>query len=99
MTSTMSDEPRPQPLVDILPLVRTLWQRRVAVLTALLTVLVVAVGYLAVTRPVYTAQAVVLVDPRKPQTTDTDNVLPGIGSDTAAIASQVAVISSREVLN
>jgi polysaccharide biosynthesis transport protein len=99
MTSTISDEPRPQPLVDILPLLRTLWQRRVAVVAVVLAVVVVAVGYLTVTRPIYTAQAVVLIDPRKPQTTDTDNVLPGIGSDTAAIASQVAVISSREVLN
>jgi polysaccharide biosynthesis transport protein len=98
MTETMSGEPRPQPLVDLLPLIRILWQRRLLIAGCVVAALGVAALYLAVTRPMYSAQAVVLVDPRKPQTTDTDNVLPGIGSDSAAIASQVAVISSRELL-
>jgi uncharacterized protein involved in exopolysaccharide biosynthesis len=64
----------------------------------LVAALGLAAFYLVITKPMFSAQAVVLVDPRKPQTTDTDNVLPGIGSDSAAIASQVAVISSRELL-
>ncbi len=98
MTETVAGEPHPQPLVDFMPLLKTLWQRRLLVLGFVVASLGVAALYLTVTRPMYSATAVVLVDPRKPQTTDTDNVLPGIGSDSAAIASQVAVISSRELL-
>jgi uncharacterized protein involved in exopolysaccharide biosynthesis len=98
MTETVAGEPHREPLVDFAPLLRTLWQRRVWIAGCVVLALGLAAAYLAVTRPMYSAQAVVLVDPRKPQTTDTDNVLPGIGSDSAAIASQVAVISSRELL-
>lgn len=98
MSDTTIQDPVRQPLIDLLPLVRTLWKRRLLIVLATLGFIAVGAGYLVVTKPTYTANAIILVDPRQPNTTDADNVLPGIGSDSAAIASQVAVISSRELL-
>lgn len=99
MSDTPPQDPVRQPLVDLLPMLRTLWMRRFLIVGIAVAFVVIGAAYLAVTKPGYTAQAVILVDPREPNTTDTNNVLPGIGSDSAAIASQVAVISSRELLN
>jgi uncharacterized protein involved in exopolysaccharide biosynthesis len=51
-----------------------------------------------VTKPSYTATASILIDPRDTRATNFNNVLPGIGSDSAAIASQVFVIQSPDLL-
>lgn len=98
MSETTHQDTARQPLIDLLPMMRTLWKRRTLIVLTATAFLALGAGYLAITKPSYTAQAVILVDPRQPNTTETDNVLPGIGSDSAAIASQVAVISSRELL-
>lgn len=87
-----------QPLLDVFAILRQVWSRRVLVLLIVGGFVLGAGLYLLVTKPTFTAQAVILVDPREPRTTETDNVLPGIGSDSAAIASQLAVIGSRELL-
>src|SRR5580704_10032829 len=49
---------------------------------------------LVVLAPKYNATTVVLVDPRQPQITNTQAVLPGIGADAAAVESQVELIES-----
>ena len=41
----------------------------------------------------------ILVDPRDSRATNFDSVLPGLGTDSAAIASQVSVIESRDLLS
>src|SRR5690606_2323082 len=74
------------------------WMRRFLIVSTAVAFVVAGAGYLAVAKPVFTAQAIILVDPREPNTTATDNVLPGLGSDSAAISSQVAVIMSRGLL-
>ncbi len=99
MTDAPAGEPRPQPLIDFRRVGLNLWHRRGLVVGMTVAFVVCAGLYLAATRPTFTATAVVLVDPNRPQTTDSDNVLPGIGSDSAAIASQLAVIASRELLS
>jgi uncharacterized protein involved in exopolysaccharide biosynthesis len=88
-----------QPLLDVFAILRQIWSRRVLILMMAGGLVLAAGLYLLVTKPVYTAQAIILVDPREPTTTATDNVLPGLGSDSAAISSQVAVIESRELLS
>ena len=50
-------------------------------------------------KPDYTATASMLVDTRDSRAVNFNNVLPGIGADSAAIASQVNVIRSQELLN
>jgi len=86
------------PLFDAGPALRALWRRRLLVAAATVGAILVAGLYLTVTRPVYTATATLLVDPRDPQAVSFNNVLPGIGADSAAIASQVNVIESQDLL-
>jgi len=86
------------PLFDIGPLWAILWGRRLMVLAIAGAALLLALLYLAVTSPSYTATASILIDPRDARATNFNNVLPGIGADSAAIASQVFVIESQDLL-
>ncbi len=86
------------PLFDIAGVLTTLWQRKLVILATTLAAVLLAVAYLAVTKPVYTATATILLDPRDLRATGLDTVLPGIGADSAAISSQVSVIESVELL-
>src|SRR5262245_43611971 len=86
------------PLFDVGALWITLWQRRLVVLATAAAVFAFALAYLVVTTPTYTATASLLIDPRDTRTTNLNDVLPGIGSDSAAIASQVSVLESEELL-
>jgi uncharacterized protein involved in exopolysaccharide biosynthesis/enamine deaminase RidA (YjgF/YER057c/UK114 family) len=92
------DERSLPPLFDVGAVWTTLWQRWLTVLASTLLVLLLTVAYLVVAKPSYTATASIMIDPRSPRATNLDNVLPGIGSDSAAIASQVFVIESRDLL-
>lgn len=86
------------PLFDIGMVWAILWGRRVMVLAIAGAALLLTLAYLAVTSPSYTATASILIDPRDSRATNFNNVLPGIGSDSAAIASQVFVIESQDLL-
>lgn len=92
------DERTLPPLFDLGAVWNILWQRRTMVLASVGAVLLLALLYLAVTKPSYTATASILIDPRDSHATDFNSVLPGIGTDSAAIASQVFVIESRDLL-
>ncbi|WP_368516915.1 GumC family protein [Rhizobium sp.] len=92
------DERSLPPLFDVGAVWTILWQRWLTVLTCTVAVLLLALAYLVVAKPSYTATASVMIDPRDPRATNLNNVLPGIGSDSAAIASQVFVIESRDLL-
>lgn len=97
MTSSFDDFDPPQ-LFDVRTVLRKLWARRLLIVAITLAVIFAAALYVVTTRPSYTATASVLVDPRDIKTTNIDTVLPGIGADSAAIASQVSVIQSRDFL-
>ena len=99
MTSVSLENSYPPPLFDVAAVWTTLWHRRLLVLSLALAVIAAAGLYIAVTKPTYTAGAAILIDPRDVKTTNIDNVLAGIGADSAAIASQVSVIQSRELLD
>src|SRR5262249_27888703 len=86
------------PLFDVGALWVTLWQRRLVVLVTAGAVFALALAYLAVTTPTYTATASVLIDPRDMRATNLNDVLPGIGSDSAAIASQISILESEDLL-
>ncbi|MFK0160997.1 GumC family protein [Rhizobium sp. NPDC090279] len=92
------DERSLPPLFDVSAVWTILWQRWLTVLASTCVVLLLTLAYLAVAKPSYTATASIMIDPRDPRATNLNNVLPGIGSDSAAIASQVFVIESRDLL-
>ncbi|WP_428425158.1 GumC family protein [Pararhizobium sp.] len=92
------DERTLPPLFDLGAVWNILWQRRMMVMASVGAMLLLTLLYLAVTKPSYTATASILIDPRDSHATDFNSVLPGIGTDSAAIASQVFVIDSRDLL-
>lgn len=98
MDAMHSIESPNQPLLDIPAILAVIWQRKMLVVIGLLVGLGLATSYLVATPARYDAQAVVLVDPRGTNATKTPNVVEGIGTDSAAIASQAAIIGSRESL-
>jgi uncharacterized protein involved in exopolysaccharide biosynthesis len=98
MTSVILDYRNPPPLFDIGAVWTILWRRRLLVVLVTVATIIVASLYILVTPASYTATAAILVDPRDIKTTNIDSVLPGIGADSAAIASQVSVIQSRDLL-
>ncbi len=92
------DERTLPPLFDVGAVWTILWQRKMTVLASTCLLLLLTVAYLAVAKPSYTATASIMIDPRDSHATNLNSVLPGIGSDSAAIASQVFVIESRDLL-
>lgn len=98
MAAQQIDKSSFPPLFDVGAVWRTLWQRRLTVLASVVAAVLLASLYLAVTKPTYTAKASILIDPRDARSTRFESVLPGIGPDSAAVASQVFVIESRDLL-
>ena len=88
----------PEPLLNTREILGVLWRRKYIVVLSVVAVVSIALAYMAVVRPTYTSRAVLLVDPRETNTTKTPNVISGIGSDSAAVASQVSVIRSNALL-
>ncbi|MGN6552093.1 MAG: GumC family protein, partial [Pararhizobium sp.] len=86
------------PLFDFKAVAGALWRGRLIIAGTTAALIGCAVLYVVTTPPVYTATASILVDPRDSRATNYDSVLPGIGADSAAIASQVSVIDSRDLL-
>lgn len=98
MDATNAGNRPAEQLLDIPALIGILWYRKLVILACVVVMVLIAVAYSVVTPSSYTAKAVILLDPRESVTISSTNVLGGIGSDSAAIASQVTVISSPELL-
>jgi succinoglycan biosynthesis transport protein ExoP len=76
-----------------------LLRRRTRLIAAILCATLLLAGlFLLVVVPQYSATAVVLVDPRQQKVVQAEAVLPGIGSDAAAVESQVEVIRSSPLM-
>ncbi len=56
-----------------------------------------AIAYISIVPPEYTAKAIILVDPRQQRVIQSEDVLAGIGSDPAAIESQVELLKAAAV--
>jgi uncharacterized protein involved in exopolysaccharide biosynthesis len=98
MSQVFADDRGLPPLFDIGAVLKTLWDRRLLILGVAGAAFLLALLYVTVTKPVYTATSSILVDPRDSRATNLNSVLPGIGADSAAIASQVSVINSTDLL-
>ena len=97
-----SDERSPQPdggsLLDLHDL-RAILRRRAKVAIGAFAATILAVLLYALIVPAkYTATATILSDPRQERVVPSDAVLPGIGTDIAAVESQVELLSSTELI-
>ena len=73
------------------------WRARLIAGITMATI-ALAVAALLILPQKYQATTIVLVDPRDPHVTDTPAVLAGIGSDAAAVESQVEIIQSSTLV-
>ena len=87
----MSDMTNAIDLREVWRVVR--WRARMIALVALGAMAITAAG-LALLPPKFKGTTVLLIDPRQPRVTTSEQVLAGIGSDAAAVESQVELIES-----
>jgi succinoglycan biosynthesis transport protein ExoP len=71
-------------------------QKWVIAVVALMTMLV-AVGYILITPPLYTATASLLIDPRRVQLFRQESVISDIAFDTASVESQLETLRSERI--
>lgn len=81
-------------LIDLRGFWYVLRRRTKLILAVSATVLALVVAGLLLTTARFTALTILIVDPRQPRVLQSEVVLQGIGSDAAAIESQVEVIQS-----
>jgi succinoglycan biosynthesis transport protein ExoP len=84
-----------RPLLDVRGFFLFLRRRARLIVTTALLLMTCAVAILFFISPRYTAMTVLLADPRQQRVVTSEAVLPGIGSDAAAVESQVELIESR----
>jgi polysaccharide biosynthesis transport protein len=83
-------------LLDLLRIVRTRWQMIAGTVAIVMALTVVVVFELT---PLYTANAVVMLDQRKNNVEDVNAVLSGLPTDPTSIQNQVQILSSRGLAN
>lgn len=84
-------------LLGLSYIVSSLHQRRFLACFTFLLVVAVAFAYISLVPAKYTATAIILIDPRQQTVVQSEDVLPGIGSDPAAVESQVELLRSAAV--
>lgn len=75
----------------------SLKRRRFLASSVFVGTIAIAVLYTLALPPKYTAKAIILVDPRQQRVIETEDVLAGIGSDPAAVESQVELLRAAAV--
>ncbi len=83
-------------LPDFLRVVRI---RRNLILGAALAVVALAVVFVTLVTPLYSATTVVMLDQQKNKVEDVSAVLSGLGSDPATVQNQVQILTSIELAN
>ena len=78
-------------------ILRILWRRKAYLVGTAGLGISIAVAYLALTVPLYTAEAIVQIEPNNVNIVGIDDVAPGLTGDKASVAGEVQVIRSREI--
>lgn len=84
--------------VDLRGLVRVLRRRATSILVVTAVALALAVAFLALATPLYTATVQILIDPRDRHVLQTEVTPTGVGGDASLVESQVRLITSDAVL-
>lgn len=83
--------------IDLDALLRTFWRRRVLLVVPALIAVVLALLAVFQIPPRYTATTLLMLDTRGARVVDLEQVVPGLGADTAVVRSEVEVLRSRAV--
>lgn len=84
--------------MDLRALVAVLRQRRMTIAITMLSVMLLALTFLALSPQLYTASTQLLIDPRDQKVLQTEVRSVGIGIDTSLVESQLRLLSSEAVL-
>ncbi|MCB1693362.1 MAG: GumC family protein, partial [Pseudomonadales bacterium] len=84
--------------LDIRAWLRTLRRHKVLIVSVIVIVMVATLFVLNDITPRYTATSKVLIQTQASNVMDFEAVMSGIGSDTAAVASQVEILTSRSLM-
>ena len=84
--------------VDVHGLLQILKRNRRKIIASTLLGAALALGYLALAKPTYTASASLFIDPRNRKVVADDILEGGYGTDLALVESQVAILTSDGVL-
>ena len=84
----------PDRLLDLRDIFGILRRRLRIIAAAVAVALALAIAYILLVPQNYSATSVILIDPRQTRVISSEDVLSGIGSDRAAVESQVELIES-----
>ena len=76
-----------------------LWRRRFILAGAVLSTLALALAYVQLTPPVYTAEVLIQIEPAEDNIVGIEKVASALSDDTAALTGEVQVIRSRAIAN
>src|SRR5690242_17084441 len=83
--------------IDLRATLSVLWRRKVIILGCAAIIMGLATTYIHQLTPLYTAQASLMLDQQKLQVIDIKSVLSGAGDSSAAVATQVEVLTSPAI--
>jgi len=96
----MKPMPNPQddPEIDLRALLLVLWRRRWVIVNAALLVVVLAAIVVFQLTPRYTAESLLAIESRQNSVVDLEAVMSGLGTDQAAIKTEIDVLKSRRLV-
>src|SRR5215469_4073621 len=93
-----ASRPQSENLFDLTDLLRMIQIRKQIIIGTAATVITLTIIYLFQVTPLYTAQAVVMLDQRENKVLDVSAVIAGLPSDPTTIQNQVQILRSRSLM-
>lgn len=87
-----------EPEIDLRALALVLWRRRWVILNTVTLVVVLGALILFQLTPRYTAEALLAIETRQNSYVDLESVMSGLGTDQAAIKTEIDVLKSRRLV-
>jgi len=84
-------------VIDIRALLITLWRRKWVIINTTIFLVVLAVIIVVQLTPRYTAESLLAIESRKNSVVDLEAVMSGLGTDVAAIKTEIDVLQSRRL--
>ncbi len=90
--------PIDEPGIDIKEIIGILKRRRWVIISCMLLVTTLATLIGLQQTPRYTATALLMIEPRESRIVDVEQVMQGLGTDTATVDTQIKVLKSRDLI-
>ena len=84
-------------VIDIRALLTTLWRRKWVIVNTTIFLVVISLIIVVQLTPRYTAESLLAIESRKNSVVDLEAVMSGLGTDVAAIKTEIDVLQSRRL--